>query len=73
MCAGAAGVAAGFERADAFAGLLISFVIVGILVSAVKDVYHRLMDAVSPELVEQAQSALIEVEGVEGIDDIKLR
>ncbi len=52
---GAIGVAAGFQRADPIVGLLITVAILFVLKSAARDIYHRLMDVVTPELVEQVE------------------
>jgi cation diffusion facilitator family transporter len=51
---GAIGVALGWERADAVAGLVIAAGIVLVLGQAAKGVGERLLDAVDPELVDRA-------------------
>jgi cation diffusion facilitator family transporter len=71
--AGALGVALGFQRADALAGLLIAVAILVILRSAAQGVFHRLMDAVSPNVVEQIETVLRAIEGVEHADDVRVR
>jgi len=70
---GAVGVGAGFERADPIVGLLITAAILVVLVGAAREVLHRLMDAVDPELVDQAEHVLGQVEGVERVDSVRLR
>jgi cation diffusion facilitator family transporter len=70
---GAAGVAAGFERADPIVGLVITVAILAVLTGAAREVLHRLMDAVDPELVDQAEHVLAHVEGVERVDSVRLR
>ena len=55
VLAGAIGVAAGFDRADAIAGLAIAVLIVSVLREAAADVVARLMDAVDPALTDQAR------------------
>ena len=44
-----------------------------VLVDAGRRVWERLMDAVDPALVEQAQSLLSAVEGVEDVGDLRIR
>jgi cation diffusion facilitator family transporter len=70
---GAAGVAAGFERADPIVGLLITFAILAVLRGAAREVLHRLMDAVDPELVDHAEHVLSHVSGVEAVGAVRLR
>lgn len=70
---GAAGVAAGFASADAIVGLLITLAILTILKSAGRDVYERLMDAVSPELVDDIERTLRGVEGIQDVDEVRVR
>jgi len=73
VLAGAVGVAAGFDRADAVAGLLIAVLIVSVLREAAADVVGRLMDAVDPALAEQARGVLLAVDGVEGVGEVRIR
>jgi cation diffusion facilitator family transporter len=73
VLAGVAGVAAGFERADALAGMVIAVMILLVLRQAVADVGSRLMDAVDPALADQARVVLAGVEGVEGVGDVRVR
>ncbi len=72
--AGAAiGVLAGFPLADPVVGLLITVAILVVLKGAAMEMYRRLMDAVEPELVDIAESALRSVRGVQDVDDLRLR
>ena len=73
VLAGAIGVAAGFERADAIAGLLIAVLIVSVLREAAGDVVARLMDAVDPALADRARDVLAGVGGVEGVGELRIR
>jgi cation diffusion facilitator family transporter len=73
VLAGAAGVAAGFPLADPIVGLLITVAILAVLRTAVRDVYRRVMDAVDPELVDQAESALLATPGVLEVRAIRMR
>jgi len=73
VLAGVAGVAAGFERADALAGMVIAVMILLVLRQAAGDVGARLMDAVDPTLAEQAREVLAGVDGVEGVGKVRVR
>ena len=73
VLAGAGGVAAGFPLADPIVGLLITVAILAVLRTAVRDVYRRLMDAVDPELVDQAEAALLSTPGVTGVHGVRMR
>ena len=70
---GAAGVALGLPWADPVIGLLIAVAILGVLRSAVAQVGARLMDAVSPDLVDTAREAVRTVDGVLDVRDLRLR
>ena len=70
---GAIGVMAGFPLADPIVGLLITGAILVVLRGAARDIYRRLMDAVDPDLVDSAESALREVPGVCSVDSVRLR
>ncbi len=69
----AIGVGLGFPLADPIIGLAITAAIVAILVGAARDVLWRLLDAVDPELVDSAEGALRNVEGVVAVDAVRLR
>ncbi|HEX2704152.1 MAG TPA: cation diffusion facilitator family transporter [Candidatus Lustribacter sp.] len=70
---GAAGVALGFPLADPVVGLLITGAIVLVLWSAARDIYGRLMDAVDPALVDQAEAALRGMPGVVSVRRVRMR
>jgi cation diffusion facilitator family transporter len=70
---GAGGVALGWHWADPVVGLLITLAILGVLRSAVRQVGARLMDAVDPELVDQAITAIRSVEGIDDVRDLRIR
>ncbi|MGX7681227.1 cation diffusion facilitator family transporter [Jatrophihabitans sp. DSM 45814] len=70
---GAGGVAVGWLWADPVVGLLITIAILGVLRSAVRQVGARLMDAVDPELVDQATEAIRSVEGIHDVRDLRIR
>jgi cation diffusion facilitator family transporter len=70
---GAAGVALGWRQADPIIGLVITVAILGVLRSAIRQVGARLMDAVDPQLVEQATAAVTSVAGIDGVRDMRIR
>jgi len=70
---GAGGVALGWAWADPVVGLAITVAILGVLRSAIRQVGARLMDAVDPEIVDQATAALTTVEEISAIRDLRIR
>jgi cation diffusion facilitator family transporter len=70
---GAGGVALGFPLADPIVGLLITVAILAVLRTAVRDIYRRIMDAVDPELVDQAERTLLATPGVLEVRSIRMR
>ena len=73
VAAGAAGVWLGFELADPIVGILVSIAILGVLRTAARDIYRRLMDAVDPELVLEIEQTAKDVEGVEDVGRCQVR
>ncbi len=69
----ALGIWLGFPLADPLVGLLITVAILVILVGAARDVMRRLLDAVDPEMVERAEQVLGQVDGVVGVDGVRMR
>lgn len=70
---GAAGVALGWRWADPVIGLLITIAIAVVVRNAARSVWHRLMDAVDPELVARSQAAGAAVPGVIAMEHFRLR
>jgi cation diffusion facilitator family transporter len=70
---GAAGVALGWQQADPIIGLVITVAILGVLRSAVIKVGARLMDAVDPDLVDQATAAVTSADGISAVRDLRIR
>lgn len=70
---GALGVMLGFPLADPIVGIVISLAILVLLVGTVRSIGRRLMDGVEPELVDRARHALEHVDGVRGIETVRLR
>jgi cation diffusion facilitator family transporter len=70
---GAVAVVAGAPRADPVVGLVITAAIAVVLLGATRTIYRRLMDSVDPALVDQVESVLRSVPGVDGVDDVRIR
>ncbi len=70
---GVAGAALGWDWADPAVGLLITLAILAVLRQAAREVYRRLMDAVDPALVDQAERTLRGVPGVLDVGQVRLR
>jgi cation diffusion facilitator family transporter len=70
---GVAGVAAGWDLADPVVGLVITAAILAVLWQAAREIYRRLMDAVDPALVDQAERTLRATPGVLGVGHVRLR
>jgi cation diffusion facilitator family transporter len=70
---GVGGMALGWDWADPVVGLLITVAILAVLRQAAREIGRRLMDAVDPALVDQAERALRAVPGVLDIGQVRLR
>jgi cation diffusion facilitator family transporter len=70
---GAGGVALGWDWADPVVGLVITVAILAVFYQAAREVYRRLMDAVDPALVDQAERTLRATPGVLGVGLVRLR
>jgi divalent metal cation (Fe/Co/Zn/Cd) transporter len=70
---GAGGAALGWHWADPAVGLGISVAIALVLRDAAREVYRRLMDAVDPHLVDQAEATLRAIPGVLDVGAVRLR
>lgn len=71
--AGILGVAAGWNRADGLAGLLITVVIAGVLLQTARGVLGRSLDSIDPALTAQVRTAAAAVPLVQGVGDVHLR
>lgn len=69
----AGGVALGLEWADPIVGLAITAMILVVLRSAAVEIYRRLMDAVDPDLVDRAETALSRTPGVRSVGALRMR
>jgi cation diffusion facilitator family transporter len=70
---GAGGVAVGWQWADPVVGLAITVAIAAVLTDAAREVYRRLMDAVDPHLIDQAETVLCGIPGVRDVTAVRMR
>src|ERR1017187_7622802 len=70
---GAGGVALGWDWADPVVGLVITVAILAVLRGAAREIYRRLMDAVDPALVDEAEQTLRCTPGVLDAGGVRLR
>ena len=73
VVASALGVLAGWRLADPVVGLIITAAILVVLKGAAMDIYRRLMDAVDPDAVTRAETALAGTPGVLAVESVNLR
>lgn len=69
----AAGAAAGWQWADPVVGLIITVAILSVLWGAAKEVFSRMLDAVDPALVQEAETALRHTAGVRDVPSVRMR
>lgn len=69
----AGGLALGWRWADPVIGIVIAIAIIGVLRSVVVQVGSRLLDAVSPDLVEDARRAVDDIEEIVSVDSMRIR
>lgn len=70
---GAFGVWLGVPQADPLIGLGISIAILILLKDVAQQIWHRLMDAVDPEVLERARLAAQAADGVESVTQVRAR
>ena len=70
---GAGGVWLGWAQADPLVGLAITCAILLVLKDAAVQVWRRLMDAVDPEMIQRAEEAARQADGVEHVSDLRAR
>jgi cation diffusion facilitator family transporter len=73
VVAAAGGAWVGWDWADPVVGLAITVAIGLVLRDAARQVYRRLMDAVDPTLVDQAEATLRAIPGVRDVAAVRLR
>lgn len=70
---GTLGVLAGFPIADPLIGLLITLGILVIVWNTARTIWHRLMDAVEPDVVDRIEQTAAAVAGVQETHDLRVR
>jgi cation diffusion facilitator family transporter len=70
---GVGGAALGWRWADPVVGLLITVAILAVLRQAAREIYRRLMDAVDPALIDQAEQTLRAAPGVLDVGQVRMR
>ncbi|HTW02407.1 MAG TPA: cation diffusion facilitator family transporter [Streptosporangiaceae bacterium] len=73
VLAGVGGVALGWDWADPVVGLLITVAILAVLRQAAREIWHRLMDAIDPAVLDRAEQTLHDTAGVLGVGRVRLR
>jgi len=73
VAVGAIAVLAGYPRADALVGIIISAMILLMLKDTSLAIYRRMMDAVDPGLVGRAEQAAMQVVGVRAVGQVRMR
>ena len=70
---GALGVGLGYPWLDPLVGLGIGFAILGIVWKSAQDIWHRMMDAVDPEIYAEFKQVAAQVEGVLDVHGAAIR
>jgi cation diffusion facilitator family transporter len=70
---GAGGVWLGWEQADPYVGLAISFALFAVLRVAALQVFHRLMDAVDPAIVNRVEEIATQSARVQRVESVRVR
>lgn len=70
---GGVGVLLGFPLADPIVGIVISVAIMILLIGTVRSIGRRLLDSIEPDLIDRAERALREVDGVVDVNQLQLR
>jgi cation diffusion facilitator family transporter len=71
----AAGIGAAFGQSwvDPVAGLVVAIPILWLLARSARRTFRRLIDGIEPEVVAAAASTIAQVEGVESVEDLRVR
>ncbi len=71
----AAGLGAAFGRAwvDPVAGLAVAVPMLWLLARSAQRIFRRLIDGIEPEVVDTVASTIASVEGVDSVDDLRVR
>jgi len=69
----AGGTWLGFPIVDPIIGLLIGIAILFITKDAIVTMWYRLMDAIEPEYMDQAEAVIVQQQGVEALSRVRMR
>ena len=67
------GAALGQAWVDPVAGLAVAVPILWLLIRSAQRIFRRLIDGIEPEVVDTAASTIAGVEGVDSVDDLRVR
>ena len=73
VLAAAGGAWLGYPMVDPLIGLVITVAILFVLKDAVLQVWRRLMDAIEPELLDRAEAAAAQADGVLAVSEVRAR
>lgn len=73
VVAAGVGAALGLAWVDPVAGLLVAVPIAWLLGKSVRRVFRRLLDGIEPEVVDTAATTIVNVEGVESVEELRVR
>lgn len=67
------GAAMGQAWVDPVTGIVVAVPILWLLARSARRIFRRLIDGIEPEVVEKAVSTITEVEGVDSVDELRVR
>jgi cation diffusion facilitator family transporter len=67
------GAALGQAWVDPIAGLAVAIPILWLLARSARRIFRRLFDGIEPDVVETAAATIVNVEGVDSVDDLRIR
>lgn len=67
------GAALGQAWVDPVAGLVVAVPILWLLARSARRIFRRLIDGIEPEVVDKAESTIADVDGVDSVDDLRVR
>lgn len=67
------GAAMGQAWVDPVTGIVVAVPILWLLARSARRIFRRLIDGIEPEVVEKAASTITEVEGVDSVDELRVR
>ncbi len=73
VVAAGVGSALGADLVDPIAGLVVGVAILWLFAGSARRIMRRLLDGIDPGIIDRVQSIILEVEGVEGVSDLRAR